>query len=104
MITAVVTATYPKGLTREKYLENTKAIAGRFTDIPGLIRKQFLFDETTGTAGGVYLWETREQAEACYRGVWRENFMKSMGVEPNIQFFESLVVVDNELDEIKVAA
>jgi hypothetical protein len=104
MITAVVTAPLPKGLTREKYLENTKAIAGRFTSIPGLIRKQFLFDDKNGVAGGVYLWETREQAETCYKGVWRENFMKSMGSEPDIKFFESLVVVDNEQDEIKVAA
>ena len=104
MITAVVTAKYPKGLTRETYLKNTTAIAGRFQTIPGLIRKQFLFDEKTGTAGGVYLWETREQAETCYKGVWRENFMKSMGAEPNIQFFESLVVVDNEIAKIKVAA
>lgn len=104
MITAVVTARYPQGLTRDRYLENTKAIAGRFQAIPGLIRKQFLFDEKSGMAGGVYLWETREQADACYRGVWRENFLKSMGTEPTIQFFESLVVIDNEQDEIKVAA
>lgn len=104
MITAVVTAKYPKGLTREVYLERTKAIAGRFQNIPGLIRKQFLFDEKTGTAGGVYLWESREQAETCYKGVWRENFVKSMGTEPNIAFFESLVVVDNAVHEIKVAA
>lgn len=104
MITAVVTAPMPKGLTREKYLENTKAIAGRFTDIPGLIRKQFLFDDKNGVVGGVYLWETRELAETCYKGVWRENFVKSTGSQPDIKFFESLVVVDNEIDEIKVAA
>ncbi len=104
MITAVVTAPMPKGLSREKYLENTKAIAGRFTDIPGLIRKQFLFDDKAGVVGGVYLWETREQADTCYKGVWRENFVKSTGSQPDIRFFESLVVVDNEIDEIKVAA
>jgi hypothetical protein len=104
MITAVVTAKYPKELTREQYLERTKAIAGRFQTIPGLIRKQFLFDERTGTAGGVYLWESRALAEACYKGVWRENFIKSMGNEPDIAYFESLVVVDNVANEIKTAA
>ena len=104
MITAVVTAPMPKGLTREQYLKNTTAIASRFQTIPGLIRKQFLFDDKKGIAGGVYLWETREQAETCYRGVWRENFIRSMGSEPNIDFFESLVVVDNEIAKIKVAA
>ena len=104
MITAIVTAKIPAGLTLEKYKENTKAIAGRFQTIPGLIRKQFLFSAEQGTGGGVYLWETREQAEACYRGVWRENFMRSCGVEPSIQYFDSPVVVDNEVAKIKFAA
>ncbi len=104
MITAIVTARLPAGLTLETYKENTTAIAGRFQTIPGLIRKQFLFSAEQGIGGGVYLWETREQADACYRGVWRENFMKSFGVEPSIQFFDSPLVVDNEAAKIKVAA
>jgi hypothetical protein len=104
MITAVVTAPLPQGLTREKWLENTKNIAGRFQTVPGLIRKQFLFDAERGVGGGIYLWESREAAETCYKGVWRENFTKSFGVEPSIQFFDSPVVVDNEIKDIKVAA
>jgi hypothetical protein len=104
MITPLVTAKIPEGWTREQYLEHAKRIAERFQAIPGLIRKQFLFSAERGVGGGVYLWETREAADACYRGVWRENFRNSFGVEPQILFFDSPVVVDNETQAIKVAA
>ena len=104
MITAIVTAKIPEGWTREQYLDHAKRIAERFQAIPGLIRKQFLFSEEQGLGGGVYLWQTREAAEACYRGVWRENFRNSFGAEPDIVFFDSPVIVDNEAHAIKVAA
>jgi len=104
MITAIVTAQLLAGMTREQYLEHAQRIAPRFQAIPGLIRKQFLFSAETGTAGGVYLWESREAAEACYRGVWRENFRNAFGVDPAIAYFDSPVVVDNAAREVKVAA
>jgi hypothetical protein len=103
MITAVVTIKLPEGLTRAQWLENTKAIAARFQTIPGLIRKQFLYSDR-GVGGGVYLWETREAAETCYRGPWRDNIRNMFGVEPEIAWFDSPVVVDNVSHEIKIAA
>jgi hypothetical protein len=103
MITAVVTIKLPEGLTREQWLENTKRIAARFQTIPGLIRKQFLYSDR-GVGGGVYLWESREAAEACYRGPWRDNIRNMFGVEPEIIWFDSPVVVDNVSHEIKIAA
>jgi hypothetical protein len=103
MITAVVTIKLPATLTREQWLENTKKIAARFQTIPGLIRKQFLYSDR-GVGGGVYLWETREAAEACYRGPWRDNIRNMFGVEPEITWFDSPVVVDNVSHEIKIAA
>ncbi|MBX6427234.1 MAG: hypothetical protein IRZ09_15090 [Variibacter sp.] len=102
MITAIVTARLPEGTTREQWLETAKRIAPRFRTIPGLIRKQFLFGD--GIGGGVYLWESREAAEACYRGPWRDNFRSLFGVEPDIRFFESPVVVDNAAREVTIAA
>jgi hypothetical protein len=104
MITAIVSALLPEGLTYEKYAENTKNMAERFRTIPGLIRKNFLYSEAEGKGGGVYLWETREAADACYGGVWRDNFMKAFGVEPTIVFYDTPVVVDNLAGEIETAA
>ncbi len=104
MITAIVTARMPVGLTYKDYAEHAERVAERFQAVPGLIRKQFLFNAKDGIGGGVYLWESREAAEACYRGVWRDNFRNAFGVEPQITFFDSPVVVDNESHVIKTAA
>ena len=102
MITAVVTFKLPQGMTRDQWAENTKAVSTRFQAVPGLIRKQFLFSEK-GIAGGVYLWETREAGEACYRGPWLENVRTaSGGNEPDIAWFETFAVVDNESRKIRI--
>lgn len=103
MITAVVTFKIPDGVTREQWMQQTRAVATRFQDIPGLIRKNFLYSDK-GLAGGVYLWETREAAEACYRGPWRDNIRNIAGVDPDIAWFDTEVVVDNESHQIKTAA
>ena len=104
MITAIVTFKLPPGITRAQWLENIKVASARFQNVPGLIRKQFLYSDK-GIGGGVYLWETREAAEACYRGPWRDNVRKaSGGNEPDIAWFDTQIVVDNETHQIKTAA
>lgn len=104
MISAVVTFRLPAGFTREQYLANAQKAAPRFQAMPGLIRKQFLYSAERGVGGGVYLWESREAAEACYGGPWRDNLRATYGVEPEITYFDSPVVVDNEVHTVKVAA
>jgi hypothetical protein len=103
MITAVVTFKLPPGMTKEKWLEHNKSVSAMFQRIPGLIRKQFLYN-ADGTGGGVYLWESRAAAEACYRGPWKDNVAKIAASEPQIAWFETGVVVDNETQKVKVAA
>jgi hypothetical protein len=51
---------------------------------------------------GPYLGETREAAEACYRGPWRDSMRKTAGGnKPNIALFDTQIVVDNESDQSK---
>jgi hypothetical protein len=104
MITAVVTFKLPPEMSREKWQENIKQVSTRFQNVPGLIRKQFLYNDK-GIGGGVHLWETREAAENCYfKSPWGESVRKaSGGNEPEIAWFETGVVVDNENRQIKTA-
>jgi len=37
----------------------------------GLIRKHYVFDAENHIGGGVYLWQSREEAEAAYTPEWR---------------------------------
>ena len=62
----------------------------------GLIRKYYLRSEDGRRAGGVYLWETRAAAEAVYNGEWKARVKTLYGSEPEISWFDTPVIVDNE--------
>jgi heme-degrading monooxygenase HmoA len=104
MITAVVTFKVPKEMTRDKALELFKSRAPIFQNMPGLISKQFLFDADRNVAGGVYLWESRAVADACYQGPWKDGIRKLALSEPEIAWFDSPVVINNETRQVKTAA
>ena len=57
-------------MSLEKARDVFAGTAPKYRDVPGLIRKYYLLSEDGGTAGGVYLWETREAAEAMYNREW----------------------------------
>jgi hypothetical protein len=95
MITAVVTFKLPPEMTREKWREHNKSVSPRFQKIPGLIRN--------GNGGGMYLWESREAAEACYKGPWKDAVAAIALSEPHIAWFDTAVIVDNESHQVKVS-
>lgn len=100
MITAIVQFKVPDDLTVEKAKEGFEEIAKSYLDTPGLIRKYFIVsDDQIG--GGVYLWETREQAEALYNGpIWSARIEEIYGVKPEVQWFHCPVVAETALGEV----
>jgi hypothetical protein len=66
MITAVVTFKLPPEMSREKWQENIKQVSARFQNLPGLIRKQFLYNDK-GVGGGSFIM-TRVSAAVCTSG------------------------------------
>ena len=106
MITALVQFKVKDGTTRDEVLTNMNAAAPRFEGMPGLIRKNFLFDGDRGVGGGVYTWENREAAEKVYAegGPWREAIRSAYGMDPEITIFETPIIIDNEQGEIKSTA
>lgn len=100
MITALVQFKLPEPLTRDKAKEVFSSTAPKYREVHGLIRKYYLLSEDGGTAGGVYLWKSRKDAEQIYNDDWREFIMEKYGSEPSVTYFESPVVVDNLVGEI----
>ena len=101
MVVTVVRIPLPEGMSRERHFDLAEQSAPRYQSVSGLIRKYYLFSAEEGMAGGVYLWESREAAEDCFRGAWRENIIDVYGAEPEIIFYDSPVVVDNALGKIE---
>jgi hypothetical protein len=87
-------------MTRDKAQEIFSTTAPRYRDLQGLIRKYYILSEDGGTAGGVYLWKSREDAEQVYTDDWKEFIVEKYGSEPFITYFESPIIVDNLTGEI----
>jgi hypothetical protein len=100
MITAVVQFKLPQPISREKAREIFLSTAPRYLETVGLIRKYYVLSKDGGTAGGVYLWKSRSDAERLYTKDW-ENFVRDKyGAPPSVMYFESPVLVDNISHEI----
>jgi hypothetical protein len=54
MITEIVTFSIPEGMTREEVISGFEGNAGNWKANPDLIRKNYLVDIDSRTAGGVY--------------------------------------------------
>ena len=99
MITAVVQFKLPEGTSQEDVFAAFKASAPNYQGMPGLIRKYYLYGEN-GVAGGAYLWESREAAEAVYTAEWRKMVTERYGSEPTIAYFDTPVIVDNASGDV----
>ncbi len=100
MITAVVQFTLPEPVSTDTAKELFAGSAPRYRAVPGLIRKYYLLAEDGRSAGGVYLWESREDAERLYTADWRKFIVEKYGVEPTVTYYETPVVVDNAVGQI----
>ena len=94
MITAVVRFKLPPGTTREDAKALYEKSVPNYQGVPGLVRKYYLYgDDRTG--GGAYLWTDRATAERFYSEAWRASIKERFGNAPDIQYFDTAVIVDN---------
>jgi hypothetical protein len=100
MITALVQFKLPQPVTLDKARELFSSTAPKYRDVQGLIRKYYILSEDGMTAGGVYLWRSRADAERLYTDDWKKFIVEKYGTEPTVQYFFSPVIVDNLIGEI----
>ena len=94
MITAIVRYTLPPHIDHAACRKHFHEIAPGFQQVAGLISKHFIWSES-GWAGGVYQWETLEDARAFYGGPWLHGIIERYGTHPSIDFYEVLALTDN---------
>ena len=95
MITTIVQFKLPAPVTRAKAQELFLGTAPKYRDASGLIRKYYLLSADGTTAGGAYLWKSRDDADRLYTAEWRQFISKTYGAEPKVEYFETPVIVDN---------
>jgi hypothetical protein len=97
MITALVQFNLPAPISLAEAAKRFEGSAPKYRNVPGLVRKYYIRSEDGRVAGGIYLWESREQAERVYNAEWRERVETLYGSTPSITWFDTPVIVDNQL-------
>jgi len=100
MIIVLTTFTLPKPLTLEEARSIFLSTAPKYRGVQGLLRKHYVLSQDGATAGGVYFWKSRPEAEAMYTPSWRSFVREKYGTDPTVSYFESPVVVDNEAQQV----
>ncbi len=102
MIIALVQIKLPEPMAQEKAQAVFAGTTPKYREVKGLIRKHYLLSEDGATAGGVYLWKSREAAEQLYTDDWKTFILQKYGTKPSVTYFVSPVVVDNLIGKIIV--
>lgn len=101
MIISITRIPLPQPISVDMAKKEFLEVAPVFQNIEGLLRKQFLVSDDGKTVGGVYLWRERDSARQFNDGILKGMIKSKFGVEPEIEYFETPVVVDNIAQEIQ---
>src|SRR5215510_7482046 len=101
MITATVRYKLPAHIGYAECRAHFHKIAPNFREAKGLISKHFIWSES-GWAGGVYQWQSVEDAKAFYSGPWLDGIVERYGMHPQIEFYEVFAVTDNARGKVEL--
>jgi len=96
LVTVIVRYVLPRPVPRARLLEQFRQAEATFRAVPQLIRKYFCYDEPTHTGHSVYLFESEAAARAFFDTAFVAHMQQKFGATPELQFVDTLLVVDNE--------
>ncbi len=100
MILELVLFDNPPNLDRGHELEAARSVVAKWRANPDLIRKHFMRTEDGAQGGAVYLWKSKEAAEAAHGPEWRAAVRARTGSEPTCRYFDLLILLDNAAGEV----
>ena len=100
MIIVITTFQLPEPITRDEARRIFLSTAPKYQGVAGLVRKHYVFSQERNTAGGIYLWKSRAEADAMYTESWRAFVRQKYGTEATVTYLDSPVLVDNLTHEI----
>ena len=96
MIAAIVTFRYPEeSFDPSRFVQKSRERRVAYEGLPGLILKIYWTAEQGPEAGGIYLWDSMERAQATYNEEWRRRAGQAFGVEPEIRYLAVSDTIQN---------
>jgi hypothetical protein len=103
MLTAIVTFRLAPGESHEAALQEIRETVPLYQQAgPALVRKAIHLDAANGVGRSVYLWQDRASAERFFE-MAKAHIQAKTGHEPEIQYLDCHVLVDNESGEVRYA-
>ena len=96
MILELVTFKAPPGADWDAILADARATVPRWRANRELVRKHYLLSDDGEECAGLYIWPTREAAQAAHDAAWRAGVEKRTGAAPVIRYFDLQMLLDNE--------
>lgn len=100
MIITTTAFSLPTPLTREEARKIFLSTAPTYIGAQGLLQKHYVLSQDGLRVGGVYLWNSRKDAEAMFTDAWRTFVTAKYNTEPVLTYFDSPVTVDNVAGKI----
>lgn len=104
MIITITSFPLAQPTTLAEITETFQSTAPKYQGVQGLIQKTYFMSEDGRRAGGVYVWESRADADRMYTPEWKTFVEGKYGVPPQIEYLHAPVMVDNRSGTIQVAA
>lgn len=97
----VVRVQFPVNVSdKNDFIKKMASTTPKYEGLNGLTRKYYVMDEEGKQAGGIYLWETKEQAQAWYNEEWIQYMTEAWGEAPLLEYLDCPIVVDNEAAKV----
>src|SRR5690348_6905150 len=103
MVLSILTYRLPKRLTIEEATKAFQSTAPIYLRKRGLLRKHYYITEAGDCVGGVYLWNSKADAEACFTPEWKARVAANDGASPEINYAGVPVTVDDVKEVVEVA-
>jgi hypothetical protein len=100
MITVLTSFTLSEPITPEQARTIFLGTAPKYQGVKGLLRKTYMLSEDGATVNGLYLWNSKQEAEALFTESWRAFVREKYRTEPGVTYFTTPVVVDNTTQQI----
>jgi hypothetical protein len=100
VIVELVTFRATPGADWDAILAEARATIPRWRANKQLVRKHYLLGEDGTECAGLYIWPSREAAEAAHDVPWRAAVAQRTGSAPTIRYFNLQMLLDNEVGTV----
>jgi hypothetical protein len=104
VILSIVTFPIKAPMSVEEAVAIFQTTAPKYRSVEGLLRKNYMVSDDGMTVGAVYLWRSRQDADALYTEDWKKFVTEKYGVAPSLRFMHTPVMVDNVAGEVVVSS